>query len=82
MNASAYTPSRPLRSRHVALRYISMHLSEWGAPPGDADAPLLVLLIVFGFFPKPLLQVADNAAQVVMTTVGETDPAPTIQGEN
>ena len=47
-----------------------------------AVAPLLVLLIVFGFFPKPLLQVADNAAQVVMTTVGETDPAPTIQGEN
>ena len=44
MNASAYTPSRPLRSRHVALRHISMHLSEWGAPPGDADAPLLVLL--------------------------------------
>ena len=44
MNASAYTPLRPLRSRHVALRHISMHLSEWGAPPGDADAPLLVLL--------------------------------------
>ena len=44
--------------------------------------PLLVLLIFFGFFPRPLLQVADDAARNVMQTVGETDPAPTIQGEN
>ncbi len=47
-----------------------------------AVAPLLVLLIFFGFFPRPLLQVADDAARNVMQTVGETDPAPTIQGEN
>lgn len=47
-----------------------------------AVVPLLVLLIFFGFFPRPLLQVADDAARNVMQTVGETDPAPTIQGEN
>ena len=47
-----------------------------------AVASLLVLLIFFGFFPKPLLQVADDAARHVMQTAGETDPAPTIQGEN
>ena len=44
-----------------------------------AVVPLLVLLILFGFFPKPLLQVADEAARNVMQTVGATDPAPTIQ---
>ena len=47
-----------------------------------AVVPLLVLLIVFGFFPKPLLQVADKAAQGVMQAAGETNPAHTIQGEN
>ncbi len=47
-----------------------------------AVAPLLVLLIVFGFFPKPILDVANDAAQTVMTTLGVSDPAPSIQGDN
>lgn len=44
--------------------------------------PLLVLLIVFGFFPKPVLHVADDAAEHVLSTLGVTDPAPSIQGDN
>lgn len=41
--------------------------------------PLLALLLFFGFFPKPVLDVADDAARHVMTTLGVTDPAPAIQ---
>lgn len=45
-------------------------------------APLLLLLIVFGFFPKPVLDVADEAAKQTMSVVGVTDPAPQVQEGN
>lgn len=45
-------------------------------------APLLILLIVFGFFPKPVLSLADDAATQTMATVGVTDPAPQVQEGN
>ena len=45
-------------------------------------APLLILLIVFGFFPKPVLSVADDAAKATMSVVGVTDPAPQVQEGN
>lgn len=41
--------------------------------------PLLALLLILGFFPKPVLDVADDAARHVMTSLGVTDPAPAIQ---
>ena len=64
-------PVRDDVSRHVS--------SDLSLRERLAVVPLLVLLILFGFFPKPLLQVADEAARNVMQTVGATDPAPTIQ---
>ena len=45
-------------------------------------APLLILLIVFGFFPKPVLSMADEAATQTMAVVGVTDPAPQVQEGN
>ncbi|AQP43857.1 NADH-quinone oxidoreductase subunit M [Tessaracoccus flavus] len=45
-------------------------------------APLLVLLVIFGFFPKPLLTVADDAAQRTMAVVGVDDPAPQVKEGN
>lgn len=47
-----------------------------------AVAPLLTLLIVFGFFPSPILSVANDTAGTVMTTIGANDPAPQIQEGN
>ena len=44
--------------------------------------PLLILLIVFGFFPKPVQAVADQAATQVMSIVGAVDPAPQVQEGN
>jgi NADH-quinone oxidoreductase subunit M len=40
-------------------------------------APLVALLIFFGFYPKPLTDVINPAVQATMQDVGTTDPAPT-----
>ena len=44
-----------------------------------ALAPIAVLTIVLGFFPAPLTNVINPAVEHVMTTVGATDPSPTVQ---
>lgn len=39
-------------------------------------APLIALLLVLGIYPKPALDVINPAVQHTMTTIGQTDPAP------
>lgn len=39
-------------------------------------APLLALILVFGFFPKPMLDAVEPTAKDTMSQVGVTDPAP------
>ena len=39
-------------------------------------APLVALLVIFGFFPKPVTDVINPAVQATMQDVGTTDPAP------
>ncbi len=39
-------------------------------------APVIALLVIFGFFPKPLLDAINPASHTVMTHAGVTDPAP------
>lgn len=39
-------------------------------------APLVIVLLVLGFFPKPILSVIEPAARATMSQVGATDPAP------
>jgi NADH-quinone oxidoreductase subunit M len=41
--------------------------------------PLVVLLVVFGFYPKPLLDVINPAVAATMSDIGQTDPAPSVQ---
>ena len=43
-----------------------------------AIAPLLVVIIVLGFYPKPVLDVINPAVDRVMHAVGATDPAPQV----
>ncbi len=43
-----------------------------------ALVPIAALSIVLGFFPAPLLNVINPAVDQVMTTIGASDPAPTI----
>ena len=40
-------------------------------------APLVALLIIFGFYPKPITDVINPAVEATMQDVGTTDPAPT-----
>ncbi len=42
-------------------------------------APLVVLLVIFGFYPKPLLDVINPAVAATLHDVGKQDPAPSIQ---
>ena len=43
-----------------------------------AVAPLVLAMVLFGFFPQPLLDVINPAIETTMTTVGVTDDAPTV----
>ncbi|MGV8847584.1 NADH-quinone oxidoreductase subunit M [Tessaracoccus sp.] len=47
-----------------------------------AVAPLILLMLALGFFPAPLLAVADETAVAVMSSSGMTDPAPSLQEGN
>ncbi|MFI7022906.1 NADH-quinone oxidoreductase subunit M [Micromonospora sp. NPDC049900] len=40
-------------------------------------APLIALIVVLGFYPKPVTDVINPAVQATMEDVGRTDPAPT-----
>jgi NADH-quinone oxidoreductase subunit M len=40
-------------------------------------APLILLLILLGFYPKPVTDVINPAVQATMQNVGTTDPGPT-----
>lgn len=47
-----------------------------------AVAPLLLLIVVLGFFPKPLLEVINPAVEHTMSEVGKGDPQPRVtEGE-
>jgi NADH-quinone oxidoreductase subunit M len=39
--------------------------------------PLIVLILVLGFYPKPVLDVINPAVQATLSDVGKSDPAPT-----
>jgi NADH-quinone oxidoreductase subunit M len=41
-------------------------------------APLIALLLVLGFYPKPVLDIINPAVGNTMTTIGQHDPAPIV----
>ena len=43
-------------------------------------APLLLALVLFGFYPMPLLNVINPATTTILENVGVQDPAPTVAG--
>jgi NADH-quinone oxidoreductase subunit M len=46
-----------------------------------AMAPLILLIIALGVFPKPMLSVIEPAVQTTMQRVGVSDPAPKVSAE-
>ncbi len=43
-----------------------------------ALAPLLVLIVALGFYPKPLIDVIEPAVETTLSQVGVSDPAPAV----
>jgi NADH-quinone oxidoreductase subunit M len=41
-------------------------------------APLILLLLLLGFYPKPVTDVINPAVQATMQDIGKSDPAPTV----
>jgi NADH-quinone oxidoreductase subunit M len=65
------TMTGPVREGVVGMR--DLNLREVGAL-----APLLVLIVVLGFFPKPLLDVINPSVKHTMSEVGKSDPQPQV----
>jgi NADH-quinone oxidoreductase subunit M len=40
--------------------------------------PLIALILVLGFYPKPVLDVINPAVKATLSDVGKSDPAPTV----
>ncbi|MEU4333397.1 NADH-quinone oxidoreductase subunit M [Micromonospora lupini] len=43
-------------------------------------APLVALILLLGFYPKPVTDVINPAVQATMDDIGKTDPAPSVGG--
>ncbi|MEU8296208.1 NADH-quinone oxidoreductase subunit M [Micromonospora sp. NPDC048909] len=43
-------------------------------------APLIALIVLLGFYPKPVTDVINPAVQATMDDIGRTDPAPSVGG--
>ena len=45
-----------------------------------AIAPLVVLILVLGLYPKPVLALIEPSTTLLQTSVGVSDPAPIVGG--
>lgn len=54
------------------------HMTDIKAREMWAVAPLLILIIALGVYPKPVLDVINPAVDRVMSQTGQSDPPPTI----
>lgn len=55
-------------------------MKDLGGREVAALAPLLVLILALGFYPKPLIDVIEPAVETTLSQVGVSDPAPTVSG--
>jgi NADH-quinone oxidoreductase subunit M len=44
-------------------------------------APLVLLILLLGVFPKPMLSIIEPATQATLQHVGVTDPQPRVTAE-
>ena len=42
-------------------------------------APLIALILLLGFYPKPVLDVINPAVKATLSQVGKSDPSPAVQ---
>ena len=53
-------------------------IRDLGAREVTAIAPLLILIVLLGFYPKPLTSIIDPAVRSTLQHVGTKDPAPAV----
>jgi len=56
-------------------------MSDIDARERFAMAPLVLLILVLGVFPKPMLDVIEPTIQASMADIGITDPPPRVTAE-
>ncbi len=56
-------------------------MKDLGMREISALAPLLVLIVLLGFYPKPLTSIIDPAVQDTLQHVGVSDPAPDVPAQ-
>ena len=69
------------RSLHGETKAGNEGMSDLNLREKIAVAPVIALLVVFGFFPKPLIDAINPTSTTVMQHAGITDPAPTATGK-
>lgn len=70
-------------TEQVARTFAADGSSDLNGREKLAIAPLLLIILVFGLFPKPMLDLIEPATQTTMQLVGVTDPAtPIAKGSN
>jgi len=62
----------PLLSRVDGMR------KDMSAREVTVVAPLIVLILVLGFYPKPVIDVINPAVRATLTQIHSSDPAPTV----
>jgi NADH-quinone oxidoreductase subunit M len=67
------------RTMQGALKSTNEHFKDLKAREVAAVAPLLVLMLVLGFYPKPVTDIINPAVKATMQDTGSTDPAPTFK---
>jgi NADH-quinone oxidoreductase subunit M len=65
------TMTGPIRAEVTGMR-------DLGTREIAALAPVLLLIVVLGFFPKPLLSIINPSVDHTMSQVDKQDPAPTV----
>ena len=67
----------------VAKTFAAHGSSDLSGLENPALAPLVVIILAFGVFPKPMLDIIEPAVQTTMQQVGMADPAaPLAKGSN
>lgn len=57
------------------------NLSDLNLREKVAIAPVMAVIIAFGFYPAPLLDIINPAAKATVSALGFSDPAPTVASE-
>ena len=74
--AALYVLLTVQRSLHGPTTPGNESLSDLNLREKISIAPVIAILVIFGFFPKPITDVLNPASQDVMSHAGFVDPQP------